>query len=161
MISRRRVAILFALSLIGITFMSLFMGLLRINISASSSLGFYRRHAVTELAYGMLVSVPVPHEWQATALRLGIVPNATTLLLKPVAALPGDEVCIRDQELWIGGVCYGPILEGWSPAFDGCVKVEPGEVFLASDVPRSFDSRYFGSVSIDQLTERLTPVWTW
>jgi conjugative transfer signal peptidase TraF len=161
MISRRRVVMLFALSLIGITLMSLFMGLLRLNASASSPVGLYRRHAVTELTYGMLVSVPVPPAWQATALRLGVIPNATTPLMKPIAALPSDEVCITDQELWVRGLCYGALVEGFAPAFDGCVTVDPGEVFLASDVPRSFDSRYWGMIPIERITERLTPLWTW
>jgi conjugative transfer signal peptidase TraF len=161
MITRRDAVMVFCLSLIGVTLVSLFMGFVRINATPSAEVGFYRRHAVTHLTSGMLVSVPVPIAWQATAIRLGIVPNDHTSLLKPIAALPGDEVCITVQTLWVRGVDYGPIVEGFSPAFEGCVTIEPGEVFLASDVPRSFDSRYFDSIPIDRLTGRLTPLWTW
>jgi conjugative transfer signal peptidase TraF len=141
--------------------LALMISQVRLNVSASAPLGFYRRQAMTTLTSGLLVAVPVPEAWQPVALTHGVIPNRQTLLLKPVAALPGTEVCLRDEDLRIHGVSYGPILEGFSPAFRGCLTVPPGEVFLASGVPGSFDSRYFGSVPVGQIDGQMTPLWTW
>jgi conjugative transfer signal peptidase TraF len=149
------------IGLLGIILLLMFLTFVRVNVSTSAPVGFYHRHPVTTLAYGTLVSVPVPTAWQVTALGMGIIPNVRTPLLKPIAGLPWDEVCITDHELWVHGLSYGPIVEGFPPAFEGCVTVKPGEVFLASHVPRSFDSRYWGTVPTHALQARLTPLWTW
>jgi type IV secretory pathway protease TraF len=63
MIRRRDVVKLCCLNLAGVTLVSLFMGFFRINATASAPVGLYRRHAITTLAYGMLVVVPVPPAW--------------------------------------------------------------------------------------------------
>jgi conjugative transfer signal peptidase TraF len=145
----------------GVMLWGMFLSVVRLNRSASAPVGVYWRQAITELRHGMLVAVPVPPSWHATALRMGIIPHASTPLMKPVAALPGDEICITEEVLWVRGVSYGPLVEGFSPAFDGCVSVAVGEVFLASEVPRSFDSRYFGMIPVEVLTQEMIPWWTW
>ena len=77
----------------------------RLNLSPSVPRGLYRLTAVREpLARGTLVVLPVPasvqpfHAWW--------VP-----LLKPVAAVAGDGVCVYEQHLWINGLDYGLQME--------------------------------------------------
>jgi len=75
----------------------------RLNTSGSVPLGFYRLSAVsTPLARGTMVVLPVPAEvrpWQ----------SSWQPILKPVAAIGGDVVCLWDEGVWIEGQWYGPI----------------------------------------------------
>jgi type IV secretory pathway protease TraF len=86
-------------------------------------------------------------------------------LLKPVAAIAGDAVCFCDEGLWIAGQWYGPILAAARgkalPQLRGCVELRPGQVFLASQTPRTLDGRYFGVVAVQDLTAQAMPLWTW
>lgn len=129
----------------------------RLNISSSVPMGLYRLSAVpTPLARGMLVVLPVPASVQ---------PWQHLPLLKPIAALPGDHVCVHAARLWIRGADYGPVHDqaggAWLPQWLGCRTLEAGEVFLASTVEKSLDSRYFSPVPITKLTAVAIPVWTW
>jgi type IV secretory pathway protease TraF len=89
-----------------------------------------------------------------------------TPLLKPVAAVAGDAVCSTEGRLFINGEDYGPILRTahGTPLphlLQGCFVVQDGEVFLASHVSKSLDSRYFSCVRISDLTAHAIPVLTW
>jgi type IV secretory pathway protease TraF len=104
------------------------------------------------------VVLPVPARVQAWQSRW--VP-----LLKPVAAVAGEQVCIEQRWLQIQGTWVGPVLHeahGMAlPQWRGCHIVQEGDVFLASAVPNSLDSRYFGPVPITSLTGQATPLFTW
>ena len=69
----------------------------RVNIEPSVPLGVYRLHAVSEpLPRGTLVLLPVPgsvQRWHAPWLPL----------LKPIAAIAGEVVCVDEDVLTIGG----------------------------------------------------------
>jgi type IV secretory pathway protease TraF len=112
----------------------------------------------TPLTPGMLVVLPVPasvQPWHSRWLPL----------LKPVAATAGQDVCVQEDTLWIGGQSYGPVRHEAHgrrvPHIEGCATVEPGMVFLASHAPASLDGRYFGSTPVSTLTARALPVLTW
>ena len=49
----------------------------------------------------------------------------------------------------------------WALFKGGCLTVQPGEVFLASQTPRSLDGRYFGMTRIRDLTAQAVPLWIW
>jgi conjugative transfer signal peptidase TraF len=131
----------------------------RLNLSPSVPQGVYRLAAVsTPLARGTLVVLPVPvavrswhSRWQP--------------LLKPIAAIAGDAVCVQQGSLWVEGQWYGPVYDEAGgqvlPRLDGCHLVPEGAVFLASPRPRSLDGRYFGMTRIAALTARAVPLWTW
>jgi type IV secretory pathway protease TraF len=132
----------------------------RLNLSPSLPYGFYCLSAVpARLDRGMLVVLPVPpsvrHLWPVW------VP-----LLKPVAGVAGDIVCLEDGAVSVAGIGYGPIA---SPApgrllptmEQGCQAVPAGRVFLASHTPRSLDSRHFGAVADAAVTAVATPLVTW
>ena len=136
----------------------------RLNISPSVPVGLYRLTAVqAPLARGTLVVLPVPARVQAWH-------TAWLPLLKPVGAVEDDLVCsvatgLGFDELWMAGEDYGPALHEFHgqtlPHLQGCVLIQPGEVFLASHAPHSFDSRYFSTVKVTALTAQAIPVLTW
>jgi conjugative transfer signal peptidase TraF len=132
---------------------------LRLNVSPSVPLGLYRLHRVPDhLDRGMLVVVPVPTSVQAWQSRW--LP-----LLKPIAGLPGEVMCIDDEGLWINGHWYGPMLMEAAgrplPRLRGCSTVQRDEVVVASDAYHSLDARYFGPVPISSLSAMATPLLTW
>jgi conjugative transfer signal peptidase TraF len=131
----------------------------RLNLSPSVPVGVYRlARLAPPLARGTLVVLPVPvavRPW-----RQGWAP-----LLKPVAAVAGDEVCVREGALVVRGASYGPVYveaDGKPlPHLEGCQVVPEGTVFLASAAPRSLDGRYWSMTPIADLTARALPLWTW
>ena len=131
----------------------------RVNVSPSAPLGLYRLAAVVPpLTRGTLVVLPVPpavQRWHRASLPL----------LKPVAAVAGDVVCVEDDRLQIAGVDYGPVVAEAHgkplPHIAGCQQVPEGQVFLASQAPNSLDGRYFGMTPVATLTARAVPGWTW
>ena len=47
------------------------------------------------------------------------------------------------------------------PYLDGCQMVPQGTVFLASQAPKSLDSRYFNAVPLTAIAATAVPLWTW
>lgn len=90
---------------------------------------------------------------------LGVVP-----LLKPVGAVTGDVVRLYNGRSAVvnGKTIPNTIARHTLPAFpNGEYIVKPGEVWLFSSYSeRSFDSRYFGPVKIDQVQGRAIPFIT-
>jgi type IV secretory pathway protease TraF len=82
-----------------------------------------------------------------------------------VAAVAGEEVCGVEGELFVHGEAYSPIYteaEGKPlPYLDGCQMVPQGTVFLASQAPKSLDSRYFNAVPLTAIAATAVPLWTW
>ena len=138
----------------------------RLNVSPSVPLGLYRLTAVpTPVEHGMLVVWPVPASVQHVWSRW--VP-----LLKPVAGIAGDVVCVWGATLWVwtdtagaDPAWYGPV---WReahgtllPQWTGCQVIPEGQVLLASRLPTSMDGRYFGPTPIADLTAQAVPLLTW
>jgi len=138
----------------------------RLNLSPSVPVGFYRLAPLSvPLARGTLVVLPVPASIQAFHSRW--VP-----LLKPVAAVAGDVVCVWGETLWVwdqtaaaAPTWYGLVWQAHEgkplPRVEGCHLVEDGTVFLASTAPNSLDSRYYGAVPITTLTAHAFPLLIW
>ena len=132
---------------------------MRLNISPSVPVGLYALRPVpAHLDHGMLVVLPVPRSVRAWW-------SSWVPLLKPVAGLAGDRVCHQDHILYVNGADFGPVLQTAHgrplPQLQGCLVVQAGEVFLASPIAHSLDSRYFGPVPIAALTAQATPLVTW
>lgn len=134
----------------------------KLNVTSSVAVGVYRASPVPNaLARGQLVIIPTP----AASVVSWLIPGVG--LLKPVAAIAGDEVCVSQGLLWIRGESYGPVLSsshGYAlPRFleDGCLQIPQGSVFLASRVDRSYDSRYFGTRALTEIQAVAIPLVTW
>ena len=131
----------------------------RLNLSASLPRGLYALTAVQEpLARESLVVLSAPasvHPW---------IPWWRPLL-KPVAGLPHEHVCVREERLYIGERDYGPVYTTANgkplPRLTDCIDIHSDEVFLASPIRGSMDGRYFGPTKVDIIRAQAVPVWTW
>lgn len=113
---------------------------------------------------GDVVALPVPAAVRDVVRERGYLPPRG-VLMKPVAARTGDVVCLRDGSVRINGRIFSRLrLEDSAgrplPRLGFCGPVPEGHVFLATPDARSFDSRYFGPVSLEELAGAATALWT-
>lgn len=83
---------------------------------------------------------------------------------KLVAGLPGDQVEVRDDQLFINGVYWDRLwllgfLEQPAGAFDRAYVVPEGHYFMAGTAPGSYDSRYWGPITQAQVTGYVRPLF--
>lgn len=142
------------------------------NPSDSVAVGWYRvdpldHHAGSlprPLSVDSIVLIPPPPDAAALAARRGYLPMGIPLL-KPVAAVPPQRVCIVGRNVRIDGVPVATLLPADHigrplPSWRHCRRLRPGELFLLSTTnPASFDSRYFGPVRVDTVLGVAHPVW--
>lgn len=74
-------------------------------------------------------------------------------LLKRVAGVFGDEICRDGATVLINGMPSGVALNAAAngvplPSWNGCRRVEDGQIFLMNAHPSSLDGRYFGITSV-------------
>lgn len=100
----------------------------------------------------------------------GICPSHTEPLVKPVAAASGDIVTVGYKGIIINGVLQPdsvPLARDPKhrklPALPiGRYLVHDGEFWVLSGYsPLSFDSRYYGPLSVGAITGTASPVWVW
>ena len=135
------------------------------NLSASVPIGLYRLRPVGKLAVSDIVAVEPP-EALARFLADGRYLPRGLLLLKQVAALPGETVCRTSLAITID--------DGWAaqarqrdgrgqllPDWQGCRVVADGEVFLMNaQSADSLDGRYFGVLPVSAIIGQVQPIWT-
>lgn len=136
------------------------------NVSASVPVGLYHIAPNAALHRGGLVALrPPPALARYMAMRRYVETGA--LLVKPIAAVSGQQVCRKSLTVTIDGATVATALVTDSnlrplPTWTGCRHLRPGTVFLlALDVPTSFDGRYFGPVATSSIVGRAVPLWTW
>jgi conjugal transfer pilin signal peptidase TrbI len=112
----------------------------------------------------MIVAFPVPEPVRDIVYgRRWLIKGA--LLIKPVAALPGESVSITDEGLYINGQLFGPVFvsdrQGMPlPRLRFSSTLNSDQVFVASPYERSFDSRYFGPIHMKDIIAQSLPVLT-
>jgi signal peptidase I len=86
-----------------------------------------------------------------------------TFVVKQIWGFPGDELKV-DQQVYINGELRGTVLktDRWgNPVphlhFNG--KIPEGKIFVMGAHPRSFDSRYYGFVSVDWGLHKCWPLF--
>ena len=161
--------------LIGGTLASARIAGLRLNQTPSMPRGVWRVSRIAgPLDRGQIVTVCPP---DIKAVRLGAergyvpqgdCPGGYEALVKPIAAVQGDLVEVAAAGVRVNGRqvdgsaqldqdSAGRPLRAY-PA--GAYQVAPGEVWLLSGHdPRSFDSRYFGPVAVENVQGTARPVW--
>ncbi|GJL90495.1 S26 family signal peptidase [Hyphococcus sp.] len=77
-------------------------------------------------------------------------------VIKRIAALEGDEICRDGLEILINRNLVAIALERDGggrkmPRWEGCFTLQPDEVFLLNEHPRSLDGRYFGAEKKESL----------
>ncbi|MEO8211921.1 MAG: S26 family signal peptidase [Myxococcales bacterium] len=132
------------------------------NYTTSLPLGLYWLRPELPITNGALVDFAIP--LNARRLIADRYLPARFHLLKRVVALEGDVVCLADGRFVVNGFEISVIARRDSigrplPKFEFCGPVTPGTAFVATPVPSSLDSRYFGPVPLQVLTVT-TPLWT-
>lgn len=136
------------------------------NVSASVPVGLYR-----------IVPEPAQHRGELVALRPSPAlarymasrryAEAGALLVKPVAAVAGQQVCRTGATVTIDNetVATARTADRMGrplPVWTGCHRLSAGTVFLlAPAVTASFDGRYFGPVATSAVVGSAIPLWTW
>ena len=133
------------------------------NASRSVPIGLYR---IEPVAPGRddLALVRLAPDFAGLANRRGYL-QGTGCVLKPVAAIVGDTVCRFGLVITVRGTVaalakrrdgdHRPM-----PVWRGCHVLKPGELFLLSAPPDSYDSRYFGPVAQALVIGRAQAFWT-
>ncbi len=132
------------------------------NYTPSLPLGLYWLRPGLPITKGALVDFAIPPN--ARGLIADRYLPARFHLLKRVVALDGDVVCVAHGRFLVNGLEISTIARRDSigrplPAFEFCGPVTAGTAFVATPVPSSLDSRYFGPVPLPTLTVA-TPLWT-
>jgi conjugative transfer signal peptidase TraF len=138
---------------------------LLINLTRSMPLGLYWMCLDPgDLREGDLVAFRPPLAVRALVRDRGYLPDGA-FLLKPIAAVGSDDVCIEGNELRIRGQLRAHLRSKDSegrplPRDARCGPLAPSQLYVLAPDPRSFDSRIFGPVSDDALHATVTPLWT-
>lgn len=135
-----------------------------LNYTASMPLGIYQRVPIHTWRHGMVVVItPSPSNKALFASRGWLM--KTGVLIKPIGALPGDQVCIHKDTVTVNGKIVGPVFANDShgfplPVVRGCFVLPQGTVFpLSAYSAHSFDGRYFGAIPMTQILGEARPVW--
>ena len=134
-----------------------------LNVTTSMPRGLYRLAPSRPIERGTVVFLPVPAAVSSLVAERHYLPSNFGLL-KRVVAMAGDRVCTEEHRYVVGDRLISPIADhdhaGRPLApFPFCSTVPPGDAFLAAAGDASLDSRYFGPVSLDDLTPAV-PLWT-
>ena len=133
------------------------------NASASAPIGLYWRIG-DRPERGDLVLAWAPLWARRLAAERRYLPRVVPIL-KRIAADTGDTVCASGADISINGRAVARRLNADAlgrplPHWEGCETLGASEVFLLmSDVPHSFDGRYFGITERPDIIGRLVPLW--
>ena len=137
------------------------------NWTPSLPLGLYwlSPGGLRHVQVGALVAFPVPAPVRALVIDRKYLPPGA-LLVKPVVAAATDSVCTEGDTLTVNGAPFGAIRTADTrgrplPRDERCGPLSEGQVFVASHLATSFDSRTFGPVPLSDLRGTVTPLWTY
>ena len=142
------------------------------NATPSIALGWYAVDAAQSAPsaqtprVGSIVLAHLPAPAALLASHRGYLPAALPIL-KRVAAVAPQQVCVTAQELRIDGVRVASVRERDGegralPVWHHCRRLAEGEIFLLGDAQFvSFDSRYFGALDAASVLGAARPLWTW
>ncbi|MFT8809424.1 S26 family signal peptidase [Gluconobacter sp.] len=134
------------------------------NETASVPVGLYRVQPGSALHVGDITAIRLPDRLALLLSSRGYLPFGVPLL-KPVAALPGQNVCRTKGSITIDGERAGGALASDHrgrplPVWQGCHRLLPDEIFVMNPAePRSLDGRYFGPLPAVSVIGRAIPVW--
>jgi conjugative transfer signal peptidase TraF len=134
------------------------------NPSASAPQGWYTVSATRDLKVDDYVLANLPPTPKRLADQRGYLPKAVPLL-KRIAAVADQFVCVRGRSLWVDGGLVATALVRDSRGrellvWKGCRVLESDELLLISrENSASFDSRYFGPIRISRVIGKAVPFW--
>ncbi|CCJ05580.1 S26 family signal peptidase [Methylocystis sp. SC2] len=136
------------------------------NASASVPIGLYSVQPIGKLAVTDLVVARPPEALQSWFAERRYIAGGA-LLIKRVAALPGQTICRIGGTVTVDGIDMAEAQERDHagrplPVWSGCLPVLPGQVFLLNwDEPSSLDGRYFATIPSENLIGHAVSLWTW
>ncbi len=165
-----RRAALCILTLGALTAALLLSGLFTFNISSSVPLGLWLRLSNKNIKIGDIVEINFEdfiynNDWVPEAYYKANEVGRTAPYLKRVAGLPGDVIELGEfnllkinnkiilNSLVLSQDRAGNILS--SPDYSNKIKLQDNEVWLMSDSPRGFDSRYLGPAKLNKCVKVL------
>ena len=137
-----------------------------ITYSATASMprGFYLVVPTKKIARYDIVEFVPPKAILDFARDLRWIPESG-LIIKYVFAIPGDDVCVRDEAIWINGKKIGKVYRSYAfekllPQTKICGKLGDDQYLLLSTKrERSFDGRYFGAISSRNILGRAISIF--
>jgi conjugative transfer signal peptidase TraF len=164
----RLVILLTGLGIAALAWPSLHTPVARVVYNPSDSVprGWYRIDPADSLHVGSIVLTRIPAGAVELAARRGYLPERIPLL-KRIGAMTPQQVCIDDHAVRIDGVVLATALKAdrlgrLLPIWQQCRALHDGELFLLSTTnSASFDSRYFGPVTVSAVIGSAQPLWTW
>jgi len=136
------------------------------NPSESAPRGWYALEPAEALAVGQYALVTLPEPIRRFADQRRYLPSGVPLL-KNVAGVAGTDVCERSGVVLINGSRVADALthDGSGRkllAWSGCRRLTAGELFLISTRSvASFDSRYYGPITMAAVIGEARPLWIW
>ncbi|QEH82027.1 S26 family signal peptidase [Sphingomonas sp. C8-2] len=133
------------------------------NATDSVPRGLYRIEVGAPVSAGEIVAARLPRAVRAMADTRRILP-AGALLVKPVAAIAGADICATRDRISVDGriVARRAVADRQGrplPRWQGCRRLRGGQVLLLSPHPHSFDGRYFGPSEGAELIGRAVLLW--
>ena len=136
------------------------------NHTSSLPKGFYRLTDLdldTSIRNGELVVFDIPASFRKMVIERKWL-NKNDTLTKPVSAIEGDFVCTHNRTVTVNNISYGRVKmydsEGRPmPWFKYCGTVKKGDVFVFINNAKSFDSRYYGPVNVNDIHAKARPLW--
>lgn len=135
------------------------------NASASAPIGLYAVRVGAHPEAGELVAATPPEPLASLLAARRYLPSGVPLL-KHVTGVPGQSVCRSNFAIRVDGAPVGSALARDRagrdlPIWQGCRRIGAAGVFLMNtNVPDSFDGRYFGPIAASQIIGRAVPLWT-
>lgn len=137
------------------------------NSSASIPLGvYYKIEYDGKLQTGDIVVFTPPEKAKKIAYERGYISEGTPMM-KYVVAVEGDEFLIDGSDFFAAEKYYGHVAAEDSagrelyPYSNHMFTVNKGEFIAAGTHPRSFDSRYWGPVSENNILAKAVPIFTY
>lgn len=135
------------------------------QVSPSMPMGWYYYKPIQHLQRDQWVSLKAPDFAERYLQQNHLVPHSG-VLIKAIAAVPGDFVCQQDLQLTINHRVVATLLQQdrfhhaiSQRAFCRYLSFNEYMVLGIRD-PRSYDSRYFGPVNRDRLLSQAIPLTT-
>ncbi len=134
-----------------------------LNISPSVPLGIYRLTSPVNLTAGDLVIFDPPQEAHPYLYGRRWLPEGWPLI-KYIGALQGDTYSLKNDSFFVNSKYIGPVYDQDDegrilPKIIGAHTVESGMFLPVSPYSRSFDGRYFGTVPVNSIKGKASPLW--
>ena len=133
-----------------------------INVTPSLPLGIYKLEKVKDLKKGDIVLFDISEKDKEMMFERGYIPYKKTKLLKTIGALENNKINIVDNILYIDEENYGKILDRdlenrKLPNIE--IKIDKGNFLALTKKNLSYDSRYFGQVSLEKIEKKAKLVY--